>query len=245
MSEQGYSEKNQSWRDVLHLLRVTFGEQNIVDKPDVIRVSLDPLDSNQQHLFFMLTDVIGGSFLEDTNYQPPQLVGKIWIPAQQDGVDIRIPKEQNVEVLLEKLKETFGNQRRSKDGTKVELHLQRDQSVFVYDLENLTGQSWRHVLGSKYGRPVLEPVLKERPSAQQRRDQEILLAEAVVPTRPKLEAKNWIEHQEAVEDRTGTAPRTAMPADLLSSSMRSKLNLNSHREGLKQDLQDVFRDRGR
>lgn len=243
MSKPNHEE--QQWRDIEHLLNCTFGDNHISSDPRMIRVTYDTNNKTKQELFHLLVNTLDASIIDDSVYKTQNTTNGLWIPEADEKftINLRIPKDQNAVALLGELKSQFANQRGDVQADRVELR--PSDTMFMHNMELLTGQSWREVIGGKYEEPVLEPILQNRPSEQQRQDQEMLLAEALIAQRPKVKAKNWLGHQQAIEEEKGSKPRTALPMHLVNSANKrvaDKLSSSAYAPHIREEIYQAFSD---
>lgn len=258
MSKHNGNSPEQQWNDIAYILGYTFGDENVINDTRVLRITYDTKDTNRQHLFYILSGIIGSDFIEGSTAYTNCDSQEIWIPGQHDEAQIAltISKDQNADILLKKLLSTFGTRRQTADGKKVELHPTGD--VFYEDLARMTGVDWKIELGGEYSTPVIKPKLSYQPGDSQRTEQELALAEAAIPTahvkadgvaieiRPTTMARNWLEEQRHIEAEKAIGPQSAMPTDMIDASnqaVRDHVSGNSYSEGARKRVSETFKER--
>ena len=100
----------------------------------------------------------------------------------------------------------------------------------------VTGVPWSHVVGSSYGEPMLKAEVSPDDNKIRRRQE--LGVGLLLRDNPRWDVEEWVQHQEAVEAKTGGEPITAVPATWVSREGISRLEVAG--ANIKQSLPKVF-----
>lgn len=150
-------------------------------------------------------------------------IAHMFNPLPDNRVEVRIPLDQQEPNNLIVVARRMSQPTTHEAGVETVRHIGPADPEHI--LSDATQREWNIVAGSPYQGKVLEPVQEGvEITPELRRRQELALAYALRPEgQGQRDLEEWIRHQQEVEQRQGTPPRTLLPNEWASGSALDRL----------------------